>query len=227
MTETLNIPYGTYGATIPQYQLSKDGAIYTTSVGSMGGTQPWRGRVWRIPADGSKAQLVFEVPGTCQLFVVNRALICVWIDTTQGGSYGSKIRVTHIEGYIPLPDAVSGTVVNIDENQVALLNQRISTAIADANAATSTANNALTKANSSAVTVQKLNVQVQTLQAQVEQLVKSQLKRQEVEDIVWSKIWDVNYLIRLGFLQGSSSISQVQDYLNDLTTFIKRIVKPS
>lgn len=50
------------------------------------------------------------------------------------------------------------------------------------------------------------------------------LTRQEVEDIVWSKIWDVNYLIRMGFIQGSSTISQVQDYLNDLTNFVKKII---
>jgi len=51
------------------------------------------------------------------------------------------------------------------------------------------------------------------------------LSKAQIEDIVWTKIWDVNYLIRLGFIKGSSDIQQVQDYLVDLASYIKRIVK--
>jgi len=210
-SKVLPIPYTTYGTTPTQYQLSKDGSIYTTSIGDMGKTQPWRGRVWRIPADGSKAQMVFEVPGTCQLFVVNKQLLCVWINSA------SKISVTQIDGYIPLPDAVSGDIVNINENQVALINQRIEQSMNIGATANTQATNALNKVNNQAKTIADLQKRIGELEQKI-------LTKQQVEDIVWSKIWDINYLIRMGFLQGSSAIQQVQDYLNDLTVFIKRIV---
>lgn len=144
MTTTLPIPFGTYGATAGQYQLSKDGSIYTFSVGKLG-NQTWKGRVWRIPPDGGKAQIVFEVPGGAQLFVVQGKLLCVWIDGTDGGNYNAKIRVTPIAGFIPLDENVSDTVVDINESQLALVNQRIATAQSNASIAQTSANNAMSK----------------------------------------------------------------------------------
>jgi DUF917 family protein len=72
--------------------------------------------------------------------------------------------------------------------------------------------------------VRRLQAQIATLTQQQQQMAQQILSKSQIEDIVWAKIWDVNYLIRMGFLQGSSTIQQVQDYLNDLTVFIKRVV---
>jgi hypothetical protein len=66
-----------------------------------------------------------------------------------------------------------------------------------------------------------LEQQVAALQIQVNNL----LTPQQVADLVWSKVWDINYQIRMGFLAGKSPIEQVQDYLNDLAVYIKK-VKP-
>lgn len=221
-TITLPIPFGTYGATVPQYQLSKDGAIYTTSVGKLG-NKTWRGRVWRIPPDGSPAQVVLEVPGSNQLFVVNGQLLCVWVDTTSGGNYNAKIRVTPIGGYIPLDGIPSGTVVDIDESQLTLVNQRVTTAQNNAIRAQSTADNAQGAASGNAKAIAELKLRVTKLEQQGGGG-GGGLTRQQVEDIVWSKIWDVNYLIREGFRNGSSTIREVQDYIVDLASYIRRVV---
>ena len=219
-TTTLPIPFGTYSATQAQYQLSKDGAIYTTSVGKLG-NQAWGARVWRIPPDGAPAQVVFMAPGACQLFVVNGALLCVWIDTNQGGNYNARIKVTPIEGYIPLDGLPSGTVVDIDATQLALVNQRIDVAQSNAGKAQATADKAQGTANANAKAIAELKLRVTKLEQQGG---GGGLTRQQVEDIVWAKIWDVNYLIRQGFRDGVSSIREVQDYIVDLASYIKRVM---
>ena len=63
--------------------------------------------------------------------------------------------------------------------------------------------------------------QIQALQAQVNAL----LTPAQVADLVWAKVWDANYQIRMGFLAGRSAIQQVQDYLNDLAVYIRNVVK--
>jgi len=222
MTTVLPVPYGTYGHT-PRYVLSKDGSIYTTAIGDMGKRQPWKSRVWRITPD-SRAEIVLEVPATLALFVVNGQLLCVWIDPTDGGGKNAKIKVTPIGGYIPLDGQPSGTVVNINASQIALVNQRIDTAQFNAGKAQGTADKLQG-------TVNAHGKAIADLQARVAKLEKQGggggggLTRQQVEDIVWSKIWDINFLIRQGFRDGVSGIREVQDYIVDLTTYIRRIIK--
>jgi hypothetical protein len=223
-TVTLPIPYGTYGSTTAQYQLSKDGAIYTFSVGKLG-NKAWRGRVWRIDPNGASASIVFEVPGSCQLFVVQGQLLCVWIDTNSGGGYNAKIKVTPIDGYIPLDSTPSGTVVDINATQVAALQQRIDVAQRNASTAQAQADKALSMATANAKAIANLNARVAKLEQQGGGGGGDGLTRQQVEDIVWSKIWDINYLIREGFRTGSSAMREVQDYIVDLASYIKR-VKP-
>jgi hypothetical protein len=220
MTKTLPIPFGTYGPTSGQYQLSKDGAIYTFSVGKLG-NQKWKGRIWRIPPDGSNAQIMLEVPGSAQLYVVQGKLLCVWIDTNDGGGYNAKIKVTEIEGYIPLDSDISGTVVDIDATQLNMMQQQLNTAQYNAGRAQASAEKAQGTATATAKSLASLTERVARLERQGGG--GGGLTRQQVEDIVWSKIWDVNYLIREGFRNGQSAIREVQDYLVDLASYIKRV----
>ena len=69
-----------------------------------------------------------------------------------------------------------------------------------------------------------LQTQISAMQNQISSLQSQIFTQQQIEDIVWQKIWDVNYLIRMGFLQGSSTIQQVQDYINDLAVYIKKVM---
>ena len=130
-----------------------------------------------------------------------------------------------IDGYIDPSDTPSSVVVNVDEAQVAGLKQGINTAQSTADRASATANRANQAASEATSDVNTLTAQVNALQAQVNALQGQVLSKAQIEDIVWAKIWDVNYLIRLGFIKGSSDIQQVQDYLVDLASYIKRIVK--
>ena len=77
--------------------------------------------------------------------------------------------------------------------------------------------------------MQQLHVRVTTLEQQMAALqaqVNTLLTPNQVADLVWSKVWDINYQIRMGFLAGKSPIEQVQDYLNDLAVYIKKVMKP-
>lgn len=217
MTTTLPIPYGTYGHT-PQYVLSKDGSIYTTAIGTMGKTQPWKSRVWRVLPDG-RAEIVLEVPATLALHVANSQLLCVWVDP-EGNGYTAKIKVTSIAGYIPIDGQPSGTVVNIDASQLSLVNQRIDVAQLSAGKAQGTADKLQGTVNAQGKVIADLQARV----ARLEKQGGGGLTRQQVEDIVWSKIWDVNFLIRQGFRDGVSTIREVQDYIVDLASYIRRVV---
>jgi hypothetical protein len=94
-----------------------------------------------------------------------------------------------------------------------------------ANQAMATSNGVKNQITTLSADVTALKKQVATLTSQINNMQSQILNKQQIEDIVWSKIWDVNYLIRLGFIQGSSTIQQVQDYLVDLASYIKRVTK--
>lgn len=188
----------------------KSGTIYQQVVGRLGPNQQWGLHIWRTPPNRPSELLLLIPDANGGLEIVNRKLWVVWADSN------GKQWYQEIPGFIYWDDQPSGTVVNINEAQVASLRQQIATAQQMAGTAQATATTALNKANSQ-------DAKIAALQQQIAALQKSELTQQQVEDIVWTKIWDVNYLIRLGFLQGSSPIQQVQDYLNDLTVFIKRI----
>jgi hypothetical protein len=133
-----------------------------------------------------------------------------------------------IDGYIDPSDTPSSKIVDVDETQVATLKQSIATAQAMASAANQQALQSQTTAsaanNSAAAALAKVaeqSRQIQALQAQVNAL----LTPNQVADLVWAKVWDANYQIRMGFLAGKSSIQQVQDYLNDLAVYIRNVVK--
>jgi hypothetical protein len=47
----------------------------------------------------------------------------------------------------------------------------------------------------------------------------------KVADVVWAKLWDALYLIRVAMNSGNSADSNTQGFLVDLTSFIKRVGK--
>jgi len=222
MSQPIRLPINapSYSAGGANFYIDKTGAIYQTWVGRTVVGGDWGSHVYRT-APGAPSQLLFFQPGiNGYLEVMNKQLWFGYCDAR-----GAQWRLL-IDGYIDPSDTPSSAVVNVDEAQVAGLKQSISTAQATADRASSTATRATQTANDASNDVHNLAVTVATLQAQVNALQAQSLTKSQVEDIVWAKIWDVNYLIRLGFINGTSPIQQVQDYLVDLATYIKRIVKP-
>lgn len=213
----INAP--SYSAGGANFFIDKTGAIYQTWVGRTVAGGDWGSHVYRT-APGAPSMLLFFQPGSNgYLEVMNRQLWFGFCDPR-----GAQWRLL-IDGYIDPDNTPSSQVVNVDEAQVAGLKQGINTAQATADRAIGAANQASTIARQAESDVDTLTAQVNTLQAQVNALQAQALTKAQVEDIVWAKIWDVNYLIRLGFIKGSSDTQQVQDYLVDLASYIKRIVK--
>jgi len=222
MSQPIRLPINapSYSAGGANFYIDKTGAIYQTWVGRTTTGGEWGSHVYRT-APGAPSQLLFFQPSiNGYLEVMNKQLWFGYCDAR-----GAQWRLL-IDGYIDPSDTPSSAVVNVDEAQVAGLKQSISTAQSTADRASGTATRATQTANDASNDVHNLAVTVATLQAQVNALQAQMLTKAQVEDIVWAKIWDVNYLIRLGFINGSSPIQQVQDYLVDLATYIKRIVKP-
>lgn len=199
----------------------KTGAVYQTLNGDIGPGTPWGTRVWRIPP-GKPAELVYFVQdGNGQLYVdqMNKRLLFLGTDKNRRPFW------IVIEGYIHPADCPDSTVVNINETQTALLKQGIATANSTANSAYTLASNATASANDARAQILNLQKQITNMQGQINTMQGQIIPRSQIEDIVWSKIWDVNYLIRLGFITGSSTIEQVQQYLIDLAAYIKRVMK--
>ena len=222
MSQPIRLPISapSYSAGGANFYIDKTGAIYQTWVGRTVAGGDWGSHVYRT-APGAPSQLLFFQPGiNGYLEVMNKQLWFGYCDAR-----GAQWRLL-IDGYIDPSDTPSSAVVNVDEAQVAGLKQSIAVAQSTADHASATANTANQAATQATHDVHNLAVTVATLQAQVNALQSQILTKSQVEDIVWAKIWDVNYLIRLGFINGSSPIQQVQDYLVDLATYIKRIVKP-
>ena len=202
--------------------IDKAGTIFQAWTGRLTNPGPWGPHIWRTPL-GGKPELVWfmENANGNQLIIMNKQL---WFDYTppNGGQWGQQI-----DGYIDPSDEPSSQVVNVDESQVATLKQSIAVAQNAAFQANSKAIQAQTAANAAnntaAATLAKVaeqSKQIAALQAQVNAL----LTPNQVNDLVWSKVWDANYQIRMGFLAGRSPIQQVQDYLNDLATYIRNVV---
>lgn len=204
----------------------KTGTIFQVWTGRLTNPGAWGPHIYRT-VPGGKPELVWfmENANGNQLIVMNKQL---WFSYTpqNSGQWGQQI-----DGYIDPSDEPSSKVVNVDESALNAVKQSVATAQSTANnadskatSAQSTAQNAQKSADNAKSQVNALQAQVNALQSQVNALQSQMLNRGQIEDIVWSKIWDVNYLIRQGLIAGSSSIQQVQDYLVDLASYIRRIV---
>ena len=207
-----------YGA--GSFRIDKTGTLYQVWTGRLTNPGAWGPHIWRTVPNGSPELIWFkENSNGTQLEVMNKELWFCYTDS-HGAQWGQQI-----DGYIDPSDTPSSQVVNVDESalnavrqSVATVNNMATTAYSLATSATTVSNNAMNK-----VVLQQ--TQITALQNQINQLQSQIISKQSIEDIVWSKIWDVNYLIRLGMVSGKSDEPNVQNYLVDLLAFIRKVCK--
>jgi len=202
----------TYTATKTDTITDKSGALYITSMGATTPGTPFGIRVWRIAKGMKVKQEVLFYPGD------HGGLAVLWgklfFVHNQAGS--KKIVLEEIPGFIPEDGTVSNTVVNINEAQLALVNQLIQTA-------TKRAEGGYAQSSQAMARIIALEKRVAILEARP--AVSSSpagLSKVQIEDIVWTKIWDIFFLLRGGMNEGSSKITDVQNWINDLTSFIRK-----
>lgn len=200
--------------------IDKAGTVFQVWTGRLTNPGAWGPHIYRT-VQGGKPELVWflENANGQYLVIMNKQLYFSYTPANSGQ------WLQQISGYIDPSDTPSSQVVNVDESALNAVRQSIAAVQGIATTADYKATKAQTTANNAQTTADNATAQVAALQAQVNALQAQVLTKAQIEDIVWSKIWDVNYLIRLGFIKGSSDIQQVQDYLVDLASYIKRIVK--
>ena len=225
MSTAIRLPVNapSYSASGANFFYDRTGAIYQTWVGRTTAGGEWGSHVYRT-APNSTPQLIWFQPG-CNgyLEVMNHQLWFGYCDAR-----GLQWRL-QIDGYIDPDDVPSSTIIDVNEAQVQGLKNATATAQQSADRAAGTANTANATANATNISMQQLKARVTTLEQQVQALqaqVNNLLTPQQVADLVWSKVWDINYQIRMGFLAGKSPIQDVQDYINDLAVYIKKVMKP-
>lgn len=207
-----------YPASGKTFTIDKTGTIYETYMGDLNKTAKFGLRVFRTKP-GGKPEELFYTDGGGSLTVINKELFIGYTDSNWASWYDE------IPGYIDPSDTPSSKVVSVDEAAMAVYKNQVTLAQKTANSAQYNANDAIARANKAQSEVDVLENRVAKLEAVVSGMQNQILNKQQVEDIVWAKIWDVNYLIREGFRSGSSTIREVQDYLVDLATYIKIVIK--
>jgi hypothetical protein len=208
-----------YPAQRADFRVDRTGATYQVQIGNLSGSGAWGLYLFRTPKNGKPEQLFFAPDANGGLQVINRKL---WL------SYCDKDWIqwaAEVPGYIDPDDKPSSNVVDINTSELDVYKQQVALAQNTANQALNVSNSTKNQVSAMASDITALKKQVATLTSQVNNLQSQILNKQQIEDIVWSKIWDVNYLIRMGFLQGKSTIREVQDYLNDLAVYIRNITK--
>lgn len=210
LTPPIQAPFTAHSYGAGSIVIDKTGTIFQVWVGRLTTPGAWGGRVYRTIKDG-KPELVWfiEDSNIGGLIILNKQLF-IPFQTPKSGQ-----MLQQIDGYIDPSDTPSSQVVNVDESSLNAIKQSVTVA-------QTSAYNADSKAIKAQKTADNAKVQIAALQAQVNALQAQILSKAQVEDIVWSKIWDVNYLIRQGYIAGSSTIREVQDYLVDLLAFIRR-----
>ena len=201
-------PGGNYTATRTEIEPDKTGALYSTSMGKPSPSIDFGINVWKTPKN-QPPQLIQSFPG-CHgsLHVINGVLYLAL------NSPNKKQSLVEIEGYIPPDSKVSGTTVNINDKQVAELKQMI--------------NNLGASMNQLANRVSAVEAVNSKQSKEIEELKRnnsggSQISEQKIADIVWSKLWDSIYLMRMGMNAGWSNDPNIQGWINDLTSFIKKV----
>ena len=200
--------------------IDKAGTVFQVWTGRLTNPGAFGPHIYRT-VQGGKPELVWflENANGQYMVIMNNQLYFSYTPAKSGQ------WLQQIDGYIDPSDTPSSQVVNVDESALNAVRQSIVAVQGIATTADYKATKAQTTANNAQATADNAKAQIAALQSQVNALQNQVLTKAQVEDIVWAKIWDVNYLIRLGFVKGSSDIQQVQDYLVDLASYIKRIVK--
>lgn len=222
MSNAIRLPVKapSYNASGGNFFYDRTGTIYQTWVGRTVANGPWGVHVYRTAPNSTPQLIWFEAGCNGQLEVINYQLWFGYCDAK-----GAQWRLL-IDGYIDPSNVPSSQIIDVNEAQVQGLKNATATAQASADKASGTAGAASATANAANVNVQKLQTRVSVLEQQVISLqkqVNTLLTPNQVSDLVWSKVWDINYQIRMGFLAGMSSIENVQDYLNDLAVYIRKI----
>lgn len=214
MTDEIRIPEvaPSYPAGGCKFTVDKTGTLFFFHVGRLVQNGPWGYRMYRVKPGGNPELVWFGQDCNADISIFDNQL---WIGYCTNGWKQKTIKV---KGYIGWGDEPSGKVVSVDESALSALKASIAVT-------NKTAENAFGSASTANKRVDELTKRVAELENRIAGIQANMLTRSTVEDIVWSKIWDINYLIRMGFIEGKSTIQQVQDYLNDLTVFIKRVVK--
>lgn len=203
----------TYTATKTDTITDKSGALYITSMGATAPGTPFGIRVWRIAKGMKVRQEVLFYPGD------HGGLAVLWgklfFVHNQAGS--KKIVLEEIPGFIPEDSTLSSTTVNLNESQLALINKMIETS-------TKRAEGAYAQSSQAMARIVALEKRIADLEARP--AVSSSpagLSKAQIEDVVWTKIWDIFFLLRGGMNEGSSKMTDVQNWINDLTAFIRRV----
>lgn len=208
--------FKSYPASAVTFTIDKTGTIYQTNMGDLNKTAQFGLRVLRTKP-GKPTEEIFFNGGHGELCVINKKLYIGYTDPNWISWYDE------IPGYIDAEDTPSSKVVNVDESAMDVYKKEVLLAQKTANNAQYNASAAQTSITNLTNQVNALNARIDKMEVVIAGLQKQVLSRQQIEDIVWSKIWDVNYLIREGFRNGSSAIREVQDYLVDLASYIRRI----
>lgn len=221
-TSPIPAPFGatSYGA--GSIVIDRAGTIFQVWTGRLTNPGAWGSRIFRT-VKGGKPELVWfiEDANVGTLIIMNNKLFIPY-QPPRGIQW-----LQQLDGYIDPSDEPSSNVVDVDESALNSVKQSITVVQSSTNTidykatrAQNTAQDAQTTANNAKAQIDALQAKINKMQAQIDSL----MTPNQVADLVWSKVWDVNYQIRMGFIAGKSSIQQVQDYLNDLTTFIRKIV---
>ena len=199
----------TYGPSKPFY-IDKTGVIYYLWDGRITNPGPWGTHVYRALV-GQPPELIFFLENSGgNLVVVNKQL---WY--TYSDAKGIPWRLL-IASYIDPQDIPSSTVVQVDEAALSAVKLSVVTAQGIANGADYKAARAQTTAD-------RTEAQLAALQAQVDALKSQGVNEQKIADIVWAKLWDVVYMLRMGMNAGSSQDPNIQGWISDLTSFIKKV----
>jgi hypothetical protein len=216
-----NVP--SYGA--GSMVIDKAGTIFQVWTGRLTNPGAWGSRIYRT-VKGGKPELVWfiEDANTGALIIMNKQLFLPY-QPPKG-----RQQLQQIHGYIDPSDEPSSAVVNVDESALNSVKQSLAVMQAGITQADYKATSAQSIAKNLQVTNAKLESNLAALQAQVASL-QSRLSTLQsagpgqVADIVWAKLWDSIYLIRMAMNSGNSTDSNIQGFLVDLTSFIKKVGK--
>ena len=217
------VTYGNYQSYLWSYVTDKTGTVFQTLGGDIGAGTGWGTRVWRCPP-GQPPQLVYYIEagnGALTVDHMNKRLL--FLGTTQQRQVFCEV----IDGYVYPDDIPQPTIVNINESQLATVRQSIATATGIAEQAKAMAKDAEAMAYDTRDTVKALQGQIDALRNQVvaqQNQINALLTPNQVSDLVWSKIKDVNYLYRLAFLAWPTPApdQDIRSYVADLVALIKK-----
>jgi len=203
--------------------VDKAGTIFQVWTGRLTNPGAWGSRVFRT-VKGGRPELVWfiEDANVGSLIIINKQLFLPY-QPPRGIQ-----QLQQIHGYIDSADEPSSSVVNVDESALNSVKQSIAVVQTSTNTidykatrAQNTAQDAQTTANKSKAEITALQAQVTKLQARLDAL--EQTSASKIADVVWAKLWDAIYLMRMGMNVGSSTDPNINGWINDLTNFIKKV----